>query len=166
MLTKAVDELGVRSIADLPCGDFHWFDLFLKTRTGIDYIGYDIVPPLVAQNSAAYPEHRFEVLDIVTEIPAPADLLFSKDLINHLYERDVWSALRNMAASGSRWLMITSNTGYPNRELDMLRPGASRELDLQTAPYSLPAPLWSDHYFSVWKAEAVAARVAQHDREG
>ena len=165
MLTKAVEELGVRSIADLPCGDFHWFDLFLKDHPQLDYVGYDIVEPLIARNRIAHPDRRFEVLDIVTEFPAAADLLFSKDLVNHLYEQDVWAALRNMAASGSRWLMITSNTGFPNTELYMFRPGASRELDLQAAPYSLPSPIWSDHYFSVWSVEAVARRVAEHDRE-
>ena len=164
ILTKTVDELGVRSIADIPCGDFHWFDLFLNARPRIDYVGYDIVEPLIDQNRAAHPDRRFEVLDIVTGVPAPADLIFSKDLVNHLYERDVWAALRNMAASGSRWLLITSNTGYPNRELDMRLPGASRELDLQAAPYSLPEPIWSDHYLSLWPAEAVAARVAERDR--
>ena len=164
MLTKACDELGVRSIADIPCGDFHWFDLFLRDRPQIDYVGYDIVEPLIARNRIDHPGRRFEVLDIATEVPAPADLIFSKDLVNHLYERDVWAALRNMAASGSRWLLITSNAGYPNQELDMRRPGASRELDLQAAPYSLPEPIWSDHYLSLWPAEAVAARVAERDR--
>ncbi|MFC5345266.1 trans-aconitate 2-methyltransferase [Brevundimonas staleyi] len=165
MLTKTVDELGVRSIADVPCGDFNWFDLFLRDRPQVDYVGYDIVAPLIAQNRAAHPGRRFEVLDIVTEVPAPADLIFSKDLVNHLYERDVWATLRNMSASGARWLMITSNTGAPNKELTLLRSGASRELDLQTAPYSLPTPVWSDHYLSLWRAEDVAARVAEHDRQ-
>ncbi len=163
MLTKACDELGVRSIADVPCGDFHWFDLFLKDRPEIDYVGYDIVEPLIARNRIDHPDRRFEVLDITSQVPAPADLIFSKDLVNHLYERDVWAALRNMAASGSRWLLITSNTGYPNQELYMFRPGASRELDLRAEPYGLPEPVWSDHYFSLWTLEAVAARVAERD---
>ena len=165
MLTKACDALGVRSIADMPCGDFHWVHLFLKDHPGIDYVGYDIVEPLIAQNREAHPEHRFEVLDITTQVPAPADLIFSKDLVNHLYERDVWAALGNMAASGSRWLLITSNTGHANKELFMLRPGASRELDLRTTPYSLPEPVWSDHYFSLWTVEAVAARVSERVRQ-
>lgn len=163
MLARACDELGVRSIADTPCGDFHWMCDFLETRPDVDYIGYDIVEPLIAENRARHPDRRFEVLDITAQSPAPADLVFSKDLVNHLYERDVWATLRHMASSGSRWLMITSNTGYPNQELDLRLPGASRELDLQAAPYSLPAPLWSDHYFSLWTAETVAARVARHD---
>ncbi|WP_309629739.1 hypothetical protein [Brevundimonas sp.] len=165
VLTKACDELGVRSIADLPCGDFHRFDLFLKDRPAIDYVGYDIVGALIGRNRIDHPGRRFEVLDITSQVPAPADLIFSKDLVNHLYERDVWATLRNMAASGSRWLLITSNTGFANQELFMFRPGASRELDLRASPYSLPEPIWSDHYFSLWTVEAVAARVAERDRQ-
>ncbi|WGM32245.1 class I SAM-dependent methyltransferase [Brevundimonas sp. NIBR11] len=164
-LTRACDELDVRSIADIPCGDFHWIDQFLKDRPGVDYVGYDIVEPLIARNRIAHPDRRFEVLDIVAEIPAPADLIFCKDLINHLYEADVRSALRNMAASGSRWLLITSNAGAMNEELYMFRPGASRELDLRAAPYSLPEPLWSDHYLSLWALDAVAKRIAEWDRQ-
>ena len=164
VLTKACDELDVRSIADIPCGDFHWFDLFLQDRPGIAYVGYDIVEPLIARNRIIHPDRRFEALDIVTDVPPPADLIFSKDLVNHLYEADVWAALRNMVASRSRWLLITSNAGATNEELYMFRPGASRELDLQTAPYSLPEPIWSDHYFSLWTLEGIAARLAE--REG
>ena len=166
VLERAYAELGVRSIADVPCGDFHWIGDFLATRPDIDYVGYDIVPALVDQNRIAHPDRRFEVLDITTQVPAPADLIFSKDLVNHLYERDVWACLHNMAASGSRWLMITSNRGFPNQELDMIRPGASRELDLCATPYSLPEPLWSDHYFSLWSAEAVMTRVNQKRQSG
>ena len=164
-LSRACDELGVRALADVPCGDFHWFDLFLRDRPDIAYVGYDIVDPLIARNRAAHPDRRFEVLDITTEVPAPTDLIFCKDLINHLYEADVWAALRNMAASGSRWLLITSNAGATNAELYLFRPGASRELDLRAPPYSLPEPIWSDHYVSLWTLEAVATRVGERDGE-
>lgn len=165
VLAYACDTLGVRSIADVPCGDFHWFPLFLNDRPDVDYVGYDIVEDLIAQNRRDHPERRFEVLDITRQVPPPADLIVSKDLVNHLYEADVWATLRNMAASGSRWLMVTSNTGSPNQELHLRMPGASRELDLAAAPYSLPAPVCGDHYLSIWTAEAVAKRVAERDAE-
>ena len=73
--------------------------------------------------------------------------------------------LRNMVASGSRWLLITSNSGYANEELYMFRPGASRPLNLRAEPYNLPEPVWGDHYFALWTVEAVAARVAEKHRQ-
>ncbi len=166
VLAKVARDFGIRSLADVPCGDFNWMGLFLEDHPGIDYVGYDIVDALVAQNRAANTDRRFEVLDITVEVPPPADLMFSKDLVNHLFERDVWSALRNMAASGSRYLMITSNTGYENSELELLTPRSSRHLDLAAWPYLLPEPVYADGYLSMWRTEAVAARLAAVDAGG
>ncbi|MCA3700542.1 MAG: hypothetical protein IOB84_12265, partial [Brevundimonas sp.] len=81
-----------------------------------------------------------------------------------LYERDVRSALRNMVASGSTWLLITSNTGYENLELEMLAPGASRELDLAAPPYDLPPPVYGDHYLSLWRLADVGVALARSRR--
>ncbi len=164
LLHRFIPELGVRSLSDIPCGDFHWIGPVLADHPGIDYVGYDIVEPLIARNARLNPGRSFVTLDIVTEIPPPADLILCKDLVNHLYERDVRSALRNMVASGSTWLLITSNTGYENLELEMLAPGASRELDLAAPPYDLPPPAYGDHYLSLWRLEDVGRALAMSPR--
>src|SRR4051812_5816720 len=47
-----LDALGVRSLLDAPCGDFHWMQytpLHVKR-----YIGVDVVPALIARNRAHY----------------------------------------------------------------------------------------------------------------
>jgi hypothetical protein len=155
LLHRFIPELGVRSIADIPCGDFHWMGEVLSAHPDVRYVGYDIVAPLIARNWRTQPGRSFAVLDIVTEVPPAADLILCKDLVNHLYERDVRAALKNMVASGSTWLLITSNTGFENLELDMLAPGASRELDLAAPPYDLPPPVYGDHYLSLWRLEEV-----------
>lgn len=155
LLHRFIPELGIGSIADIPCGDFHWMGDVLSAHPEIRYAGYDIVEPLIARNWRSHPGRAFAVLDIVTEVPPPADLILCKDLVNHLYEADVRAALRNMVASGSTWLLITSNTGYENLELEMLAPGASRELDLVAPPYDLPPPVYGDHYLSLWRMEDV-----------
>jgi len=160
VLAMVARDFDIRSLADLPCGDFNWMSLFLEDHPEIDYVGYDIVDELVAQNRAANPHRRFQVLDITADTPPPADLMFSKDLVNHLFERDVWSALRNMAASGSRYLMITSNNGHANTELELLTPRSSRHLDLSAWPYLLAEPVYADGYLSMWRTEDVAARLA------
>ena len=167
VLRAVTRDFDIRSIADVPCGDFNWMDLFLKDHPGIDYVGYDIVDALIAQNRVRHPGRGFEALDITTQVPPAVDLMFSKDLVNHLFERDVWAALRNMAASGSRYLMITSNTGQANTELELLTPRSSRHLDLAAWPYLLPEPVHADGYLSMWRTEDISARLAaaaQEDR--
>ena len=159
LLHRFIPELAVRSIADIPCGDFHWMGDVLEAHPQVDYVGYDIVQSLIARNRRTFPDRTFVDLDIVTQVPPPADLIVCKDLVNHLYERDVRAALRNMAASGSTWLLITSNAGYPNCELDMRGAGASRELDLAAPPYDLPPPIHGDHYMSLWRLTDVAEAI-------
>lgn len=159
-LETVTRDFSIRSIADVPCGDFNWMGLFLDDHPGIDYVGYDIVEDLIAQNRARHPGRRFEVLDITRETPPAADLVFSKDLVNHLFERDVWAALGHMAASGSRYLMLTTNAGHPNNELELLTPRSSRHLDLAAAPYLLPPPVHADGYLWMWRTDDVAARLA------
>src|SRR5215467_8744490 len=51
-LTRLLKDLGVRSILDLPCGDFNW--MRLTELPGIEYIGGDVVSPLIEQNNSLY----------------------------------------------------------------------------------------------------------------
>lgn len=156
-LAQVVSVHNIQSIADLPCGDFNWMPSFLKQNPKIDYIGYDIVDALIAANRRAFPGYAFHALDITHEIPARADLIFSKDLVNHLLERDVWSAVANMVRSGADYVMITSNSDpVPNIELPENVAGSSRPLNLQIWPYDFPTPLYDDGYLVMWRSQDLA----------
>lgn len=125
---------------------------FLEAHPDIDYYGYDIVSELISKNRHTYPEWDFEVLDLTRKAPPQADLIFSKDLLNHLTERDVWRALANLVLSGSTYVMATSNgVPIPNVDLSKNVGGASRVLNLQTPPYSFPPPLYDDGYLAMWR---------------
>lgn len=164
LLRRMVRELDVRSITDVPCGDFNWMPMLLDDHPHIDYIGYDVVTPLILDNRRRHPERRFELLDITVEAPRRSDLILTKDLLNHLSERDVWAALGNMIACGARYLMISNNRGFDNVELAPGFADASRCLDLFGEPYGLPDALYADHYLAVWEAEAVARRLEARRR--
>jgi hypothetical protein len=161
LLHRFTQELDLKSIADAPCGDFNWMPAFLDQHPEVDYVGYDVVPAVIAQNRQRHPGRRFETLDLAREVPAQADLVFCKDLVNHLYDRDVWAALENMVKSGAKYLMITSNRGSVNTELDGSRADASRHLDLEAQPYSLPKPIYGDHYIALWRREDVERRLQE-----
>lgn len=161
LLRRMIREYGVRSISDVPCGDFNWMPLLLEEHPEVDYIGYDVVAPLIHENQRRHPSHRFQALDITTEVPRQSDLIFSKDLLNHLSNKDVWAALSNMVASNARYVMVTNNTGFENVELHPVGTHASRYLDLFAAPFHLPESLYADHYLIVWERESLVQRLKQ-----
>lgn len=160
LLNRFTDELGIRSIADVPCGDFNWMPLYLDQHPEVIYTGYDVVPALIAENRSKFPGRHFEILDITRKTPERADLIFSKDMVNHLSLDDVWAALQNMVASKPKYLFLTNNPGFENVELDPSHAHASRHLDLEAAPFELPEPLWGDHYFRLWRREDIERHLA------
>jgi hypothetical protein len=142
---------GVRTISDIPCGDFNWMPLFLSKHSDVDYQGYDIVAPLIKRNRAEFPNTKFNLFDIVADVPPKTDLILCKDLLNHLSFDDVRRALSNMKASGSTWLIASNNFGFRNVELEMNLAGATRHLDICQRPLNYPAPVWRTHYLGLWR---------------
>ncbi len=159
-LEGVLRQQAITSIADIPCGDFNWMPELLSAHPDLRYTGYDVVPTLIEDNRKRHPGVDFRLLDITRAAPAHADLIFSKDLLNHLGEDDVWAALENMAASGADWLLVTTNRGFDNVGLEATQPHASRHLNLEAPPYSLPEPVSGDHYLLLYRMADVARRLA------
>lgn len=138
LLPPLLHDLGVRSMLDLPCGDFFW--MAHVDLTGIDYTGGDIVPDMIAQNSQRHgrPGRKFQVIDLIRGPLPQADLVFVRDCLVHLSHEHVMQALANIRASGSTWLLTTVYPATPVNE-DILT-GQWRALDLTKAPFNLPAP--------------------------
>ena len=132
---------GVRTLLDVPCGGFDWMrevDL-----AGVDYVGVDIVPALVAENRARFggPTLRFLVLDATRDALPAADLVLCRDLLVHLSLADLAAALRNFVGSGAR-LLLTNHYGERDGNPDILS-GDFRPVNLCRPPFSLPPPLWT-----------------------
>lgn len=150
-IRKAVDEEGVRSVSDIPCGDFNWMPHLLAKMGDLKYTGFDIVFSALHKNKARYPQYEFRQLDIVTTVPPRADLIFCKDLLNHLDDADIKSALSNMKKSGSRLLLASNNEGFTNTPLPKVASG-SRYLDITAPPFSFNPPIWTlEGYLSLWR---------------
>ncbi len=138
-LPTLVRQEQIRSLLDIPCGDFHW--MRYVDLSGVQYIGADIVPGIVAQNLIRYQSaHRtFVVLDATQEPLPDVDLVFSRDLLIHLSLTDIRYVLKNIAASGSRLLLTTHFTSR-SENLD-IESGDFRPVNLCCAPFWLPEPL-------------------------
>jgi hypothetical protein len=124
---------------DLACGDFNWMRLL---PLDIDYIGADIVASLVTDNQRRYGSERrwFLRLDLLAAKLPRADLVLCRDCLVHFSYRDVFRALGNIKRSGSGYLLTTTFTGRTVNN-DILT-GHWRALNLQRAPFDLPAPEW------------------------
>jgi len=138
-LPLALRRHGVRSMLDIPCGDFHWMSQV--DLNGIDYVGADIVPDLITATAEkhAAPGKDFRVIDLC-EGPLPrTDLVFCRDCMVHLPFPLLARAIAQVRASGATYLMATT---FPKTRQNIdIALGDFRPLNLQIAPFNFPAPL-------------------------
>ena len=146
-----IENYNVHSISDIPCGDFNWFKAISEKYSSIDYVGFDIVAALVENNRARYPRMKFEQFDIVSDIPPKSDLIFSKELLIHLTNNDIKAAISNMKTSGSQYFLASNSFGVENIEISENAFGYGRPIDLCRSPFSLPAPLWNNAFYALWR---------------
>lgn len=161
-------QLGVRSLLDIPCGDFHWMQ---HTPLPLErYIGADRVSALIARNRQlhAAPTRAFILCD-VTRDPLPrCDLVLCRDLLVHLSYADIRRALRNIHHSGSQWLLTTQFNDPARVNTDIVT-GDWRALNLCRPPFSLPPPRllvdecytgedgqWRDKQLGLWPVSDLA----------
>lgn len=135
-------DLGVRTLLDIPCGDFNWMkEVPLEIAR---YVGADIVPDLVALNTKRFGKREpmsvdFLELDITTDRLPTVDLILCRDCLVHLCYEDIWRAINNIRRSKSQYLLTTTFT-----QLDMntdIVSGAWRPVNLQLPPFAFPAPV-------------------------
>jgi cyclopropane fatty-acyl-phospholipid synthase-like methyltransferase len=134
---------------DIPCGDMVWMSVFLANRPDIVYTGMDIVPDLIRRHTQKYAERlnwQFELHDIVAEpLSASYDLIFSRDMTQHLTTGDTLRVLNHFSISGSAFAMLTTYpTSNNSKELDLTNKIDSMryfEQNLESPPYSLIHPM-------------------------
>jgi len=161
-IPQVIADFGVRTMLDIPCGDFHWMK---EVELNVEYIGADIVEGLMQRNQELFstPLRRFIVCDI-TRGPLPkVDLVLCRDLLVHLSYQDAFAALRNLRLSGSKYLLTTSFTER-SRNFDIPTTGKWRPLNLKMEPFKFGEPLlllnekctegdgaWSDKSLGLWR---------------
>lgn len=163
-LPGLVEELMVRTILDAPCGDYNWFRA-IDWHSDIDYIGGDIVEPLIDGNRVRFEDQRtrFMVLDVIHDPLPVRDLWLCRDCLFHLSERDIFQSLANFTRSRIPYI-LTSN--HPNCDVNIDIPtGAFRQINLTLPPFTLPPPLrviddWIEGYpprhLALWGRESIA----------
>ena len=165
-VTDVVESFGIRSIADVPCGDGCFASAMigalrsnstvpaLRRANNVEYVGVDIVARLIEQNTAAMADEstRFVQADVVSGAASlpKADLIFSRQMLQHLCNDDVLRFVRQVARSSARYALITTfqtDDAFENTDIECAS-GDFRPQDLTKPPFSLPAPLmlFNEHY--------------------
>jgi hypothetical protein len=139
-LPQLFSELNIHSILDCGCGDFHWFQN-IQLESIIQYLGVDIVEPLIVQNQAKYTNStlRFQKMNLLEEPPETADLWILRDVTPLLSYEDCKKLLQKFIESKSKYLAITSIEKEEENMDGTL--GTWRALDLRKAPFQFPEPI-------------------------
>jgi hypothetical protein len=139
-LATLFESLKVRSILDLPCGDFHWMRE-VPLPAGAVYIGGDIVEPLIARNRTWFGSElrQFQSIDLMRDPLPVADLILCRDGLVHFSFSDIFATLFNFKLSGTEYLLTTHFSG--DRANHDIRTGQWRPLNLTNAPFHFPPPM-------------------------
>src|SRR5262245_46215747 len=124
----------VKSVVDAGCGD--WSFSSAIDWGDASYLGIDIASDVIAAVRNKYEKGRikFQVGDITDELPA-ADLLISKDVLQHLSNELVHKFIRNnLRKSKYRWVILTNDRGSENRDIAS---GGYRAIDLTVPPFEV-----------------------------
>ena len=132
----------IRSILDMPCGDFLWLNEVIKDKN-IYYLGIDIVNELISRNNIKYKNEKinFECRDIVEFFPKRQfDLILIRDLFIHLKNSDITKILNNLKSIDFKYLAVNSNTIEINKDVNI---GQHRKINLLIKPFNLKEPMFS-----------------------
>lgn len=132
------NDLQIKSILDLPCGDFNWFSQI--PLGDMQYTGGDIVIDLIQKNKLKFANAgvKFEVLDI-TQSPLPtADLVICRDCFVHFSFAMIRKAIENLIKSNSRWLLATHFDWRSRGHNIDIKTGDWRPINLSLEPFNFP----------------------------
>jgi len=138
-------QLGIRTMVDIACGDFNWMKT-LDLSFLDSYIGMDIVPELMERNNQLYGSatHSFVYANVITDPIPKADVIICRSLLPLLFDRDVIRVINNIKRSGAQFLIVSN---YPEKSYNIelpkiLRPVIwIRPINLEHAPFNFPPPL-------------------------
>lgn len=137
-----IERLGIKKILDAPCGDYNWFR-FVQRKEDIDYLGGDIVKPLVKHNQevSGNLNTSFMHLDILKDDLPASDLWLCRDCLFHLSNADIFRAINNFMKSDIQYLLTSTHPKCENNT--DIATGAFREINLELPPFSFGDPLFA-----------------------
>jgi len=146
ILPEVFRQLSIKSLLDVPCGDFYWMKETDLSSLEI-YIGADIVPEIIKSNKEKFATNKrsFRQLDIITQALPKADAILCRDCLPHLTNAEIKTAINNIKKSGATFLITsTYPERYENQDLTISQLShlwRYRPINFQLAPFNFPPPL-------------------------
>lgn len=145
-LPYVINQLNVKSILDIPCGDFAWMPrLLANVADDVVYHGADIVQEIIDRNQTyASDKVSFSCLDITSDPLPHADLAIVRDCLNHLPLAKIFEALRNLKSSGVKYIALTNfnwRSEIKNHDIDNSQRVMWRKLNFTLPPFSFDNPI-------------------------
>lgn len=96
-LKKFIQERGIKTVADLGCGNFLCGSLIYDDLEGVTYTGYDAYQKLIGHHQVTYSKEKYSFVHLDfhggKEQIAPADLYILKDVIQHWTVAEIYEFL-------------------------------------------------------------------------
>ncbi len=137
-MPKLFCDFKIKSIFDIPCGDFNWFKQI--DLSNLSYLGGDIVKDIIDHNNKRYKKEniRFTSFNIIEDKIDKVDLIFCRDCLVHFSISDIIKAISNVKESDAKYLMTTT---FPNEEKNEdIQTGGWRPINLEKPPFNFPNP--------------------------
>jgi hypothetical protein len=134
LITGVMNRQGLTSMTELGCG--FWSYARLVDWNGKTYDGYDVFPGSVKWNNDLYaaPNIRFHLMEEGVSL-APADLLFSKDVLQHLPTSEVLHFLALFKTS-FRYMLILNDINSEHGTNTDIAHGGHRGIRLDLPPFN------------------------------
>jgi SAM-dependent methyltransferase len=126
----------IKSVVDAGCGD--WRFSSAMDWGDASYLGVDISSDVIEAVRRKHEKGniKFQVGDITEDLPA-AELLISKDVLQHLSNDLVHKFIKNNLRKGKyKWVILTNDRPSPPQNLD-IAPGGYRMIDLAAPPFGV-----------------------------
>lgn len=167
-LPNLFNEFNIKTVVDAPCGDWFWMSKVDLSK--VNYLGVDIVKPVIENNNKQYSKENisFNHIDITSDnvlIPK-SDLIFSRDCFVHLSYNDIIKAIKHFKKSGAKYLLTTTFVAHKiNQDLNSK---FWRPINFQNSPFNFPQPIkiinegctednnnFNDKCLGLWKLEDI-----------
>jgi hypothetical protein len=133
-------KIRIGPLYDAPCGDFNWMR-HVKLPEGMTYIGADIVAPMISELQRDHGSNvrRFQVADIVTDPPPPANVWLCRESLFHLSLDECRTVIAHWRTSTIPYFLATS-TPTVARNTD-IKAGGWRPLNMELTDFDLGQPI-------------------------
>jgi SAM-dependent methyltransferase len=141
---RFIEANGIKTVTDLGCGD--WQFSYLIDWSRIEYLGLDVVPEVIAENSRRFsvPNIRFEEFNNINALSV-GDLLIAKEVLQHLPTQLIIEYL-SVIRQKYRFALLTNSTepkALANRDIAI---GGFRPLRLQDVPFNVPGAVVFNYF--------------------